>query len=337
MRCRAFLPLPLALSIVGGLASCASDPPPRPHLATHRAPPVFPEPKPAPAPPGESASPAAPVVQAQPSSVDAVVASLGVEKTEIVWSPAKKSFAVIVPPKAAAGVPTRRRSKKRLSPASIAVYAPTGARLGTYRVSSAGPVQDLRYLGEDRLFYFLPPVLPARASGRRGRRGRRGLSLPPPLRYAIQPMQPGAPPIACTGRQFVFSPAGDHVAYLTGDAKRQRLFADGQAVYPRQGWTAIQGEAAWSQDGASLALIESGARHRLVVLVEYDNPTGDNSWPLPPEADDPSLHVYWAGLGKLVVGPSLTKPLFAASFHRDPPPVVTMPPEPAAFAGRGRP
>jgi hypothetical protein len=124
------------------------------------------------------------------------------------------------------------------------------------------------------------------------------------------------------------------VAYLAGDAKRQRLFADGEAAYPRRGWTTIQGDAAWSPDGASLALIESGAHPRLVVLVEFDNPSGDNTWPLPPEAAvDSSLHVYWAGQGKLVVGPSLTKPLFATSFHRDPAPVVSMPAEsPAAVA-----
>src|ERR1700747_379877 len=99
MRRGVLLWLLLALSTGGGLASCASDPPPRPRLATRRAPPV-PEPEPAPAspPPGEPASPAA-LVQARPSPIDAVVAALGVEKTELVWSPARKSFAVIVPAK----------------------------------------------------------------------------------------------------------------------------------------------------------------------------------------------------------------------------------------------
>ncbi|HEY2903486.1 MAG TPA: hypothetical protein VGL59_23075 [Polyangia bacterium] len=314
----------LSLSLASLLmTACASEPPPPPQVAARSAP--APEPPP---PADETAAQAAALAAAVPTPVDAVVTALGVQRADLVWSPAKKTFAVVVPTKADAAEAPHRGRAKRPQPATIAVYAPGGERLGSYRALSIGAVSDLRFLGEERLFYLLParPAPPVRAHGK-------GIVLPPPLRYALQPLKPGARPVACAGRAFIFSPAGDHVAYLAGDAKRQRLFADGEAAYPRRGWTTIQGDAAWSPDGASLALIESGAHPRLVVLVEFDNPSGDNTWPLPLEAAaDSSLHVYWAGQGKLVVGPSLTKPLFATSFHRDPAPVVSMPAEPPAAA-----
>jgi hypothetical protein len=275
----------------------------------------------------------APIIEAAaaepppPSPVEVVVAALGVDKDALVWSPAKKTFAVVVPVAAPSGGKAKAISRKpKPKPANanltIAVYAPTGDRLASFRAVGPGPVSDLRYLGEDRLFYQVPgkprPAL---------RRPRHGVAPPVSLRYAIQPVRPGASPVACNGWEFVFSPAGDHVAWVSGDAKRQRLFADGQPVYPRRGWTIVQGQPAWSPDGVSLAAIENGLHRQLVVLVEFDNPSGDNTWPLPIEANDPSLHVYWAGPGKLVVGPALTKPVFAASYHRDPAPVVSLPAE----------
>ncbi|MEA2695919.1 MAG: hypothetical protein QOI66_190 [Myxococcales bacterium] len=319
-----------ALLLVGAIftAACASEPPPRPRVASHA-------PRPAPVVPVETAAPIIDAAAAEPpppSPVDLVVTALGVEKDALVWSPTKKTFAVVVPVPAPSGGKAKAISRRpKPVNTTIAVYAPTGDRLATFRAVRPGPVTDLRYLGEDRLFYQLsgPPRPPLR-------RPLRGPAPPVSLRYAIQSLKPGAVPIPCSGWEFVFSPAGNHVAWLTGDAKHQRLFADGQPVYPRRGWTTIQGQPAWSHDGVSLAAIENGLHRRLVVLVEFDNPSGDNTWPLPIEANDPSLHVYWAGPGKLVVGPSLTKPVFAASYLRDPAPVVSMPAEPAATSP-GRP
>ncbi len=287
------------------LATCASEPPP-PLVAARRSKVTLDEP---PDPPMRSTpareKAAAPPEPPPPSPVDAVVTALGVEKSALVWSADKKSFAVVVPAKPGTA------KARRPAPTMIAVYSSTGEHLGSFRALGVGAISELRFLGEDRLFYRLP----VKAS-----------SLPAPLRYAIQSTKTGAAPIACTGWHFVVSPAGDHVAFISGDDRRQRLLVDGQPVYPRRGYTTIQGEPAWATDSLGLAAIETGANRRLVVLVEFDNPTGDNTWPLPPEAADPALHVFWAGLGKLVVGPSLTKPVFAASFHRDPPPVVSLPP-----------
>jgi hypothetical protein len=284
-------------------AACASEPPP-PIRSAPRAQdreatraPIIAEPEPA-------AAPAEPV-RPPPSPLETALAQLGVEKSALQWSPSKKIFAVVVPPRAPA-TPAPRRPARRPAAAAIAVYSDVGQPLFAFRALGSGPVSGLRFVGEDRLMY----ALPARAGA---------------SRFGWQPIKEGAPAIPCEGRHFVFSPAGDHVAWVAGDSKRQRLYADGQAVYPRRGATAIHGPAAWSHDGVSLALIEHGARRRLVVLVEFDNPSGDNSWPLPPEAEDPSLRVFWAGTGKITVGYALTKPVFAASFDRQPNQVISMP------------
>ena len=115
----------------------------------------------------------------------------------------------------------------------------------------------------------------------------------------------------------MFSPAGDHLAFVVGEPGHEHVGVDGVQVYPRAGETSILGEPAWSRDGGSLALIEGGGRPQLVVLVEFDNPNGDNTWPLPPQATDPSLHVFWAGRTNVVIGRELTKPVFATSFTRE--------------------
>ncbi|HVR61883.1 MAG TPA: hypothetical protein VMU50_08290 [Polyangia bacterium] len=313
------------VSALALVATCASESPPplvvarRSRVSLDDGPPA---PPPAPAPLAPADEPA--TTTSPPSSpIDAVVQALGVEKSALVWSGTRKSFVVILPRK------TGEARARRPAPATIALYSSKGERLGTFRALGAGPIGELRFLGEDRLYYRLPSA-PARPAA-----WRRPAVAPPSLRYAIQPIQQTQPtkptktgggPIACTGRDFVFSPAGDHVAYVGGDSTRHRLYVDGQPVYPRRGATTLRGEPAWANDSLGLAAIESGAHRRLVVLVEFDNPTGDNTWPLPPEAADPSLHVFWAGAGKLVVGPSLTKPVFAASFDREPAPMVSLPP-----------
>jgi hypothetical protein len=93
-------------------------------------------------------------------------------------------------------------------------------------------------------------------------------------------------------------------------------------VYPRKGRAAIGCEPAWSKDSHSLAFLErrSPAPARLVLLAEYDNPSGDTVWELPATAALDGAHVYWAGLGKLTVGRSVMKPIFATSFHKQPAP-----------------
>ena len=52
------------------------------------------------------------------------------------------------------------------------------------------------------------------------------------------------------------------------------------------------------------------------VLVEYLDPQGDLTWPVPNEALKPGLKVFWAGDSKVVIGESALKPKFAAGWER---------------------
>jgi hypothetical protein len=100
------------------------------------------------------------------------------------------------------------------------------------------------------------------------------------------------------------------------------VVVDGAQVYPRKGRSVIAGEPAWSKDGHSVAFLElrPHAPARLVLLAEYDNPTGDTTWDLPASAALEGARVFWAGSGKLVVGKSSMRPIFAATFFKEKPP-----------------
>jgi len=274
----------LAAAALAGIVACASEPPPRP---APRPAPVAARPKPA--------RPAAPVDR----SAD-VARELGVDPARLVWSPSRSAFAIALPQK-------------------LVVYGVSGNKRAEIDAARAAEISELRFLGEDRLAYLAPAPAPAPAPAHHKRHAAR--ARPAAARatttYVVQPLTGDTTAIACAGRSFVFSPAGDHLAFIAGDPGAEHVAVDGTQVYPRAGATRILGDPAWSRDGASLALIEGGGRPQLVVLVEFDNPNGDNSWPLPPQAADPSLRVFWAGAGNIVVGRELTRPVFATSFKRE--------------------
>jgi hypothetical protein len=92
-------------------------------------------------------------------------------------------------------------------------------------------------------------------------------------------------------------------------------------MYPRKGQTIIASDPAWSKDGTSLAFLEARPAKppRLVLLAEFDNPTGDTLWDLPPTVALDGTQVFWANHGKLVVGKSVLKPVFATPFVKEPP------------------
>jgi hypothetical protein len=367
-------PIVAALAIVAAVAGapgCASEPPPPPRrrlgplqAEAARYHPVKPP----------------PVIETPAS----VAAKLGIDPAELQWSASHKKYAAAVAPAAAPSPPPGPPPHRGRAPAStvtappaiyrLAVYRASGEKLGDFEAARAGTVGELRFLDEDRLVYRLTPPPPApkrargsrrpilkstaRASARKPHAGPTAPSAPPALVYVIQPLQPAAQPMVCEGRRFTFSPRGDHIAWVAGDPGSELVGADGAQVYPRTGVTVIRGDLAWSTEGDSLALIEGGAAPRLVVLVEIDNPSGDNSWPLPPEAVDPKppdppttrkgrarlktakaseaatppaaapLQPFWVGPGKIVVGPDATHPVFATSFVREPSPPPATPPAP---------
>ena len=290
----------LAAAVVAGVLACASQPDHRPRDNLNPPPPAAKPPEPL--PPKPEAKPAV--------SPEAVAAKLGVDPALLKWSPGRTRYAAAIAPKTVAGNGARYR---------LAVFGATGEARAEIDAARPGVVEALRFLGESRLVYRIAP--PARPPDKRAARprptGKRQAPAAPTTLWVIQPFAPMAVPMACEGRSFSFSRNGDHIAWVTGEPGREWLGADGVQVYPRAGVTRIQGEPAWSADGRSLALIEAGAKPQLVVLVEFDNPRGDNVWPLPPEATDPTLRVFWAGVGRLVVGHEITKPVFATSFRRE--------------------
>lgn len=285
----------LVAAVVGAALACASGPDNRPHDK-------LPPPPPAEKPPKREAKVA--------ESPEAVAARLGVDPAQLKWSPSRTSYAMAISPKGNA---------ENGAPCRLAVLGASGEHRAEVVAARSGLVEDLRFLGESRLVYRIVPPAPSqdkRATGPR-QTGKKKTPPAPSVVYVIQPFTPIAAPMVCEGRSFTFSPHGDHVAWVNGAPGREWLGADGAQVYPRSGVTRIQGEPAWSSDGRSLALIEGGARPKLVVLVEFDNPHGDNVWPLPPDATDPTMRVFWAGAGRLVVGHEITKPVFATSFRRE--------------------
>ena len=290
----------LVAAVLGAVPACASKPDGQPRGYLNPTPPAL---KPPESPPPKHEAKNA-------ESPESVAAKLGVAPAELKWSPDRTSYSAAIAPK---------KSARNDAPYRLAVFGDAGEHRAEVDAARPGVVEDLRYLGESRLVYRITqPALPLdkRASGPR-RTGRRMQPTAPTTVYVIQPFAPLAAPMVCEGRSFTFSPHGDHVAWVSGAPGREWLGADGVQVYPRTGVARIQGEPAWSSDGRSLAVIEGGANPKLVVLVEFDNPHGDNVWPLPLDATDPTMRVFWAGVGRLVVGHEMTKPVFATSFRRE--------------------
>jgi hypothetical protein len=266
---------------------------------------------------------------------------LKVEPAALLFSPDRQRVAALRgPPAAPAARPPRKPRPRRFQ---IVVAGVDGKRPRVFRPITAPrsdePPRDLRFLAADRLVYEVvappppPPPPPgsakARAAARRPPKGPKGKSPPPapaarpgpPERlFVIQPLGRPSRPVRCRGVRFAFSPAGDHLAHVAGPPEAAYLAVDGRQTYPRRGRTSLATDPVWSKDGHSLAFVEvpAAAAPRLVLVAEYDNPSGDTTWDLPASASSlDGARVFWAGPGKLVVGRSVGKPLFAASFTRD--------------------
>jgi hypothetical protein len=123
---------------------------------------------------------------------------------------------------------------------------------------------------------------------------------------------------ARAGADFTWDPSHRHVAFLSGVAGRQVLVVDGKTVWPRAGATKLHGDPTWGPDGHGLAIVDEGAAGapKLVVLVEYTDPAGDLTWPVPRDALAPGLKVFWATDSKVVIGESALQPKFAAGWER---------------------
>jgi hypothetical protein len=249
-----------------------------------------------------------------------------------------RQWAVIVrgPPPPPAG----KKARKGPRHFQIVVTGVDGKHPQTFRPvtvkGSDEPPRDVHFLADDRLVYevVLPPPPPAAPSHKPARRS--ATAHPPakahppaprpmipdphlPARlFVIQPLGKRARPLRCPGTRFGIPAQQDHLAVVGGTTESGFVSVDGVQVYPRKGRTAIGSDPAWSKDGHSLAFIElrPPAAARLVLLAEFDNPSGDTTWDLPVGAALEGVRVSWAGPGKLLVGRASMRPLFAAPFWK---------------------
>jgi hypothetical protein len=259
------------------------------------------------------------------------------------WAVFVRSSAPEPPPKR----PSRRPPKPRPRRHEIFVVDMEGRPHAHFRpITAKGsdePPRDLRFLSEDKLVYEVvsppPEAAPAPKPVPRRKATGRGRVKAAPARpaapdpwagltrklFVVQPFGPPrghrARPIRCEGVHFDFTGKRDHLAYVAGKPDASYVAVDGVQVYPRKGRSTIASELAWSRDGHSLAFLEArpSGPARLVLLAEFDNPTGDTLWSLPDTAKLDGARVFWAGPGKLVVGKTAMRPVFATSFEKQSP------------------
>jgi hypothetical protein len=134
------------------------------------------------------------------------------------------------------------------------------------------------------------------------------------------------------GSRFIWSPGRRLLAYIQRAKNEELVMISRSAIWPRapqekllpkkvhalnqKSSRKVVGDLVWSPDGNGLAFMESvGRETQLVVLLVYDNPEGDLVWPLPKNAMNPENRVFWAD-SKVVIGKSVLKPSFAASWTR---------------------
>jgi hypothetical protein len=283
---------------------------------------------------------------------DKLSTRLKIEPEALRFSAAKQWAAFVrSPAPPAPAPPTSSRKKPRKPPKprprhhDIFVVDMEGRPHARFRsITARGsdePPRDLRFLSEDKLVYEVvspppeePPARPAPKQRPRGRGKPKAPPKPPPpdawtgLPRRLFVVQPFVPPrgrkarsIRCEGVHFEFTSKKDHLAYITGKPDAAYVAVDGEQVYPRKGRTQIASDVAWTRDGQSLAFLEArgSSPARLVLLAQFDNPTGDVNWSLPDSAKLDGARVFWAGPGKLVVGKTAMRPVFATTFQKESP------------------
>ncbi|HXU74307.1 MAG TPA: hypothetical protein VN947_33660 [Polyangia bacterium] len=223
--------------------------------------------------------------------------SLGdVHKDEMVFSPDGRRFAYVrARAQASAG-------KGTAASAHVLVRNLAGDPVNDFSVYRPGMPDKLSWLDNRRLGYLAPPDVTKHSSA---------------LTYVVHDADTGEVLAARSGMDFTWDPGHRHVAFLVGKPGQQALVVDGKNVWPRAGMTRLHGDPVWSADGHGLAIVDEGAgAPRLVVMVEFDDPQGDLTWPVPHDALAPGLRVYWASESKVVIGESALKPKFAAGWER---------------------
>ena len=227
--------------------------------------------------------------------------SLGeVQKSEMSFSPNRRRFAFARPPKEkgrdAAIAQGQAKSLHRMVIRNV-----DGEPVNEFPLYRAGKPETITWIDDRRLGYLAPAVPEERL----------------PAIYVVHDVESGEVLQARSGAGFVWGPERRHVAFIAGAGDKQSLVVDGRTVWPRRGTTRMHEAPVWSPDGHGLALVDQGtAGPRLVVLVEYDDSSGDLTWTVPKDAVAPGLRVFWAGDSKVVIGETALRPRFAAGWER---------------------
>jgi hypothetical protein len=219
--------------------------------------------------------------------------SLGdVQKSEMIFSPEGRRFAFARPPKA----------DPEKTPHRIVVRNVAGDPVNEFPVYRAGKPESLTWVDVRRIGYLAPAVPEAKLAAV----------------YVVHDAESGEVLRARSGSGFVWGPERKHVAFIAGSGDKQNLIVDGKTVWPRTGTTRLHDAPVWSPDGHGVAVVDTqtGKGPKLVVLVEYDDPQGDLTWPVPRDALSPGLRVFWAGDSKVVIGETALRPRFAAGWAR---------------------
>jgi hypothetical protein len=221
--------------------------------------------------------------------------SLGdVTKGEMVFSPDGKRFAYVRQSQTA----SNRGAEAK---AHVLVRNLAGDPVNDFTAYRPGEPQQLSWIDNRRLGYLAPPD-PIKKQG---------------TTFVVHDAETGEVLAARSGSQFTWDGKHHHVAFIVGRPGQQVLVVDGRNIWPRAGVTRLHGEPVWSNDGHGLAMIDEGnGTPRLVVMVEYADPQGDLTWPVPREALAPGLRIYWATDSKVIIGEDKLKPKFAAGWER---------------------
>lgn len=272
---------------------------------------------------------------------------LGVQQAAKKTSKTEEKKGAKASEKRAAKKPAAKAKKPPPRRYQIVVVDTEGKTQSSFRpVTAAGsdePPKDFRFLSDAAVIYEVvapPPDPAAKPAHKKPEKKSRnaaktaekantkakgaGVPAAPPLPrrlFMIHPLAKRARPIRCEGTRFSWSPQHEHIAFVQGTDAKNAVNVDGVQTYPRKGKTTIASEPKWSKDALSLAFLEvrTPSPPRLVLLAEFDNPTGDTTWDLPVTAPTDGAEVFWAGAGKLVVGRSALKPIFSTRFEKEKP------------------
>ncbi len=230
----------------------------------------------------------------------------GVTRGQMVFSPDHKRFAYVRSKEnlaMASAAPTPRASAAKAAFPRVVIRNLAGDPINEFVVYRPAAPERISWLDDRRLGYLIP-----------GTPGDKNVNS---TTFVVHDANTGEVLTARSGTHFIWGPENRHVAFLSGSGDRQAVVVDGRNVWPRSGVTRIFGEPVWSPDGHGLAFVAgASASAKLVVLVEYAEPEGDLTWPIPVDAVRSGQKLFWAGDSRVVIGESALKPKFAAGWER---------------------